>query len=159
MGDFSVHFTLEKVAHGRNGSGRSSSAPASEAAERLYLSVSDHGAPPGVKVRWQDEEGNPLEKQLTEVAVGMAVAAEHLHLQWLEQQAAWERERRAEEQREAQTREAEAERRERERIAAMEKAKVDALIRDAESWRTATPSVPMSRRCVKAMLGRSIRPN
>jgi hypothetical protein len=71
------------------------------------------------------------------VIVGMAVAAEHLQLQWLEQQAAWERERRAEEQREAQRRKAEAERRQRERIAAMEKAKVDALIRDAESWHTA----------------------
>ena len=137
MGDFSVHFTLEKVGHGRNGSGRSSPSAASKAPERMYLSVSDHGAPPGVKVRWQDEEGNPLEKQLTEVIVGMAVAAEHLQLQWLEQQAAWERERRAEEQREAQRRKAEAERRQRERIAAMEKAKVDALIRDAESWHTA----------------------
>jgi hypothetical protein len=134
MANFSLHFKLEKVEHGR---GRSSCS-AAEGPERLYLSVADHNAPSGVTVRWEDEENNPLEKQLGEVIVGMAVAAEHLHRRWIKQQEVWERERREQEQRDAQRRKAEAERRERERIAALEKEKLDALIRDAENWRRAS---------------------
>jgi hypothetical protein len=136
MGESSIRFTLEKLGNGGHTRGRPS-LPVTHVPERLYLSVCDHDAPPGVAVRWQDQEGNSLEKQLTEVVIGMAVAGEHLHRQWLEQQAAWERERRDREEREAQRRKEEAARRELERLAAEEKAKLDTLIRDAVSWRTA----------------------
>jgi hypothetical protein len=137
MANFTVHFTLEKAGHGRNGRGRGSSS-ASEAAETMFLSVCEHGVPPpGVTVRWQDQKGNLLEKQLAEVIVGMAVAAEHMRRQWREQQAKWERERREQEEREARRRKEEAEKRERERLVAIEREKVDALIRDAENWRRA----------------------
>jgi hypothetical protein len=48
MGGSSIHFTLEKVGHGRNGRDRSSSS-ASEAPDKLYLSVCEHGtAPPSL---------------------------------------------------------------------------------------------------------------
>jgi hypothetical protein len=135
MGNSSIHFKLDKVGRVRNGKGRST--PAVEAPETLFLTVAEHGAPPGIVVRWQDQEGNPLEKQLTKVIVGMAVAGEHLHRRWIEQQAAWERERREEAERAARKRKQEEERRERERIAAIEKAKIDALLRDADAWRNA----------------------
>jgi hypothetical protein len=92
---------------------------------------------PGVTTRWEDNDGLPLERQLADVMVGILVAAEHAHRRWLEKQAAWERERREEEERAAIRRREEAEKRERERLAAIEKAKVDALLSDAQAWRTA----------------------
>jgi hypothetical protein len=67
----------------------------------------------------------------------MAVAGEHLHRKWLEQQAAWRRKQQEEAEREAQRRKVEAERRERERLAAIETAKRDMLRNDATAWREA----------------------
>jgi hypothetical protein len=40
-------------------------------------------------MRWEERDGCPLEDQITELIVGMAVAGEHLHRQWVEQQPAW----------------------------------------------------------------------
>jgi len=136
MGDASVSFQLEGPAQGRR-SGRSSSA-SSEARETLCLTISTaHDAVPGIRFSWRDEDGSKLEQQLTDIIIGMAVAGEHLHRKWLEQQAAWARQRQEEAEREAKRRKAEEERRERERIAALEKAKRDALRRDAKAWREA----------------------
>jgi len=136
MGDASVSFQLEGPAQGRT-TRRSSSTP-SEAREPICLTISTaHSVPPGIPFAWRDEDGCKLEQQLTDIIVGMAVAGEYLHRKWLEQQAAWERQRQEEAEREAQRRKAEEEGRERERIAALEKAKRDALRRDARAWREA----------------------
>jgi hypothetical protein len=136
MGDASVSFQLEGPAQGRT-TRRSSSTP-SEAREPMRLSISTaHSAPSGIPFVWRDEGGRKLEQQLTDIIVGMTVAGEHLHRKWLEEQAAWERRRKEEAEREAQRHRAEEERRERERIAALEKAKRDALRCDARAWREA----------------------
>jgi len=103
---------------------------------RLTISTA-HSAPSGMPFAWRDEDGRELEQQLTDIIVGIAVAGEYLRRKWLEEQAAWERRRQEEAEREAQRRKAEEERRERERIAALEKAKSDALRRDAKAWREA----------------------
>ncbi|WP_442753300.1 hypothetical protein ACNHKD_09800 [Methylocystis sp. JAN1] len=106
--------------------------------ETLCLAISTaHDAALGIPLSWRDEDGRKLEQQLTDIIIGMAVAGEHLHRKWLEQQAAWARQRQEEAEREAKRRKAEEERRERERLAALEKAKRDALRRDAEAWREA----------------------
>lgn len=136
MGDASVSFQLEGLAQGRR-SGRSPSA-SSEGRETLCLTISTaHDAALGIPISWRDEDGRKLEQQLTDIIIGMAVAGEHLHRKWLEQQAAWARQRQEEAEREAKRRKAEEERRERERLAALEKAKRDALRRDAKAWREA----------------------
>lgn len=133
MGDASVSFRLDGPTQGR-GNGRTAAA-ASKGRDSLCLTISTaHEAVPGIPLSWRDEDGQKLEQQLTEIIVGMAVAGEHLHRKWLEQQAAWARQRKEEAEREAQRRKAEQERRERERIAAIEKAKRDALGRDASAW-------------------------
>lgn len=136
MGDASVSFQLGGPAQGWMAR-RSSSTP-SEAREPMCLSISTaHSASPGIPFAWRDEEGRKLEQQLTDIIIGMAVAGKHLHRKWLEEQAAWERRRKEEAEREAQRRRAEEERRERERTASLEKAKRDALRRDARAWREA----------------------
>jgi hypothetical protein len=136
MGDASVSFQLEGPAQGRTT--RRSSSTRSEAREPMRLTISTaHSASPGIPFAWRDEEGRKLEQQLTDIIIGMAVAGEHLHRKWLEEQAAWERRRKEEAEREAQRRKAEEERRERERVAALEKARRDALRRDARAWREA----------------------
>jgi hypothetical protein len=135
MGDVSVSFKLDRPGEGRNGRRASSLAP--ECPQTLCLHILHQRTLPNMVMRWQDDEGCPLEKQLTGIVVGMAVVREHLHRQWQEEQAAWERERREEAELEAQGRELEAERRESERVVAIEKAKIDGLLRDADAWRNA----------------------
>ena len=63
----------------------------------------------------------------------MAVAAEYLHRESIRRHIVWERERREAAEREEIRRRKEAERQEQERIAAMKKARIDALLADAES--------------------------
>ena len=135
LGDASVHFTLDRAGSGRQVRGRV--APATPTKEKLHLVVSVHGTLPGVTTHWQDDDANPLEKRLADIAIGMAVAGEHLHRRWIEQQETWERERVERLAREKEHRRLEAERHERERLAAMEKKKREGLVREAEGWRTA----------------------
>jgi hypothetical protein len=90
-----------------------------------------------VTTQWRDEEGRKLEQRLTEIIIGIAVAGEHLHRQWIKERAECERKRQEEAEREAQRCKAEEEERERRRLAAIEKAKVDKLRRDAHAWHEA----------------------
>lgn len=107
-----------------------------EATDRLYLQVSG-GSIAGVTTRWEDRPGSPLEEMLTEIVVGLAVAGEHRRRRWLAEHAAWLQNQREEQAREELRRKAEAEQRERERIAALQKARSDALLSDAIAWREA----------------------
>jgi hypothetical protein len=135
MGNASVSFELDAVGaktHARRGA----EAPRDDKA-RLYLSVSQRARVVNVTTRWEDRDGCPLEDQITEVIVGMAIAGEHLHRQWIVEQEAWQKKQKEEEERRAHERKAEVEQRERECISAMEKAKRDALLADAIAWREA----------------------
>lgn len=110
IGNASVTFELDKVRHTANR--RCGELPAPEGREKLRLTVSGNAA--DVPTCWEDQEGNPLEKQVTEVIVGMLIAGEHFHRRWLTEQAAWERQRREEAERAAIKRKEDEERRERE---------------------------------------------
>ena len=133
IGNAGVSFSLDKPARSTGRRRGAEPAPV-ESREKLRLTVTDV---PGVTTCWEDSEGLPLEKQITEVMVGMLVAGAHQHRRWLAQQVEWERRRREEEERETIRRKEEAERLERERLAAIKKAKLDALLSDAEAWRVA----------------------
>jgi hypothetical protein len=136
MGDASVSFELDAPPQRRT-TRRPSPAPL-ETPTALCLTISTaHAALPSIPFSWRDEDGRKLEQQLTDIIIGMAVAGEHLHRKWLEQQAAWRRKQQEEAEREAQRRKVEAERRERERLAAIETAKRDMLRNDATAWREA----------------------
>lgn len=133
VGHAGVSFELDHT--GRKVNGRRP-APA-EGNTKLVLSVSINGTPLPVTTQWEDKEGNPLENQMTEIVVGMAVAGEHLHRRWIEQVEAWERERREREERDAREKREAAERRERERLAAIRQARIDGLVGDATGWKNA----------------------
>lgn len=136
MGDITLEFQLDapdKIRLERRSRSSNSQTP-----DALCLAIADRRTTLDLVKQWQDEEGRPLEKQLTEIVVGMAVAGEQLHRQWLIEMAEWERRHQEEEQKEAQRRKEEAEKRKRERLAAIEKAKIDGLIGDATNWRDAS---------------------
>jgi hypothetical protein len=132
IGDTHISFTLDRPANARGGR-RTRGTDAK--ADKLCLSLTLHEPPAGMMSHWEDQEGLALEGQITEVVVGMAVAAEQFHRHWIARRIAWERQRREEGEREARRRDEEAVRRERERLAAIEKAKTDALRQSAEAWR------------------------
>jgi hypothetical protein len=135
IGNMSVEFTLDRVERTRNGRRSSSAAPGEE--ERLCLVLSQYEPPKDLRTSWEDEEGLPLERQITDVIVGMAIAAERFHRQWIERQIEWERQRREQAEIAARKRKEEEERREQERVAALKKAQIDNLVEEAERWRTA----------------------
>jgi len=133
VGDRSISFELDHPAAKR---GRTAPPPNKKDA-KLCLNVANQDMPAGVVAQWEDNEGRPLEDQLAEVIVGLAIAAEYLQRAWVEQQKAWERElreRQARAEREKRERDA---RLERDRLAAIEKAKLDSLLQDAENMRRA----------------------
>jgi hypothetical protein len=133
IGNVSVGFELDKVRTTQ--SRQRGLLPVPESGDRLCLTLS--GDAPGVTTRWEDNEGSLLEARITEIIIGMLIAGEHFHRRWLEQKAAWERQRREEAEHAAQKRKEEEERRQRERLAAIEKAKLDDLLRSADAWRSA----------------------
>ncbi len=135
IGNMPVEFTLDRV--GRSDGGRRSGAVVSVKEERLGLILSQYEPPKDLRIRWEDEEDRPLEGQITDVIVGMAIAAESFYRQWIERQIEWERQRREQAEREARKRKEDDERRERERLAALKKAQIDSLVEEAELWRTA----------------------
>jgi hypothetical protein len=130
IGNASVRFKLDRLER----STRRGSKSAAEPREKLCLTVTDA---PELATSWADNDGLLLERQITDVIVGMLVASELQHRRWIQQQAEWERERREEEVRAAIRRKEEEVRQERERLAAIEEAKRDRLLKDAEAWRKA----------------------
>lgn len=133
IGDRHIGFTLD--AANRSRSGRR---PALEKnGEKLAITLQYGDLAADVPTLWEDQEGNPLESRLTEIFVRMAVASEHAQRKWLEEHRRWQREEQERLEREARQRKLDAERRERERLAAIEQAKLDALVKDAGAWKTA----------------------
>ena len=134
MGSASIRFELDRPDNGRR-----SQKPEKQDTrkEKLVLTISHPQPSPGITVRWEDQDGLPIESQITDIIVGMASAGLDLHRHWTAQQLAWQRQRREEEERAAQKQREEAARREQERLAAAEQAKIDALRRDANNWRDA----------------------
>ncbi|MGJ0393560.1 MAG: hypothetical protein ACR650_12620 [Methylocystis sp.] len=132
VGNVAIMFTLDRPTNRRGDRFRH---PPSEntSAETLVLSIEAYQPPPGVTLAWKDEKDSPLEDRMTEVVLGMAIAAEHLHRESVKRHLAWERERREAAERKERLWRKEVERKEQERIAALKKARVDALLADAES--------------------------
>lgn len=132
IGDLNISFELDHPA-----ARRGTATPPTERNAKLILKLTRDRLPSGVTSQWEDHEDCPLEKQLADAIVGLAAAAEHLHRQWQEEYRAWQRREQERKEREEKERlELEA-RRERERLAAIEKAKVDALLQEASDWRKA----------------------
>jgi hypothetical protein len=101
---------------------------------RLCLVLKDVQAANGVRASWQDEDQARLESQLTEVVVGIAVAAEHIRQQLAAQIAASERKRLEGEERRLERKEEDAVQG---RSAPSESARIETLRVDAALWHEA----------------------
>jgi hypothetical protein len=135
LGDMSISFEVDAV--GQATKGRHRSREQGKADQRLYLSVETGHHKVDVPTRWQEEAGAPLEKCITDIIVGLAVASAHLRRKWMAEHTAWLLKQKEEEERRQRELRAAAEKRERERLAAIEKAKRDALVNDARAWQDA----------------------
>lgn len=136
FGDRNTMFTLEHTGK-QSRPGYSPSPPPEGIKSKMRLRVgTTHNMTPN-PLFWEDKEGCPLEDQLADIIVGLAVDAEQAHRAWLLQRIAWAREVKELEEKEARARKEAEERRERERLAAIERAKIDKLLEDAASWHKA----------------------
>jgi hypothetical protein len=118
--------------------GRSSAKDASaQRRERLRLSLkSSHGVGAGRTLAEDGDEG-PIEGRLRQVVVNLIVMGEEHYRADLLHSHKWTLERRHQRIEEARKARAEAERKERERIAALEKARVDRLLAEAQALQRA----------------------
>ncbi len=136
---FSEMFTLDRPSakrHDRYYDERSS--PDTGETGPLDLTIRAHQPPEGLVLTWRDEPGSPLEARMTEVVLGIAVAAEALRREGERRHRIWLEERRLEEEREAARLKLELERKERERLTQLEKMRSEALVNDAVNLERAT---------------------
>lgn len=134
VGDRHVGLKLEKAP----GRARPKSGPGGRPpAEPLGLTIACWPTPPGVPLVWRDQPDQPLEKQLTEIVVGILVAGEMQYRAGVFERHAM-RVRRKEEAQERLRRAAEeAARRERERQRRLEQARIRHLLSLAGARRRA----------------------
>lgn len=136
IGDRSVMFELDHTGKPSR-PGYTPTPPPEGKQAKLRLRIDPHYSPSGGATSWEDKEGSPLEDQLTDIVIGLAVESERSHRARLEQQIKWRREMKEKEERIAREKKEAEERRERENLAAIERAKTNALLRDAARWRKA----------------------
>jgi len=132
VGSHHLEATLEP-ARGR-GLGKFSPTWSKEAnPECLSFSLLNFGDTVTVPVSWRDQDDTPLEDRVTEIIIGLGVAAETRSRESRRRHEAWLIKRAAEEAEEARKRQIELERQRQERLADEAKARLDALLRDADN--------------------------
>jgi hypothetical protein len=135
LGDRTIMFELDHT--GRPSRPGYTPTPPNEKRPKLWLRLGAQHSPVPNTAIWEDKEGLPLEDQLADIVVGLALEAERSYRDWIVRQTAWRQEMKERDERAAREKKEADERRERERLAAIERAKVNALVRDALSWRRA----------------------
>lgn len=100
--------------------------------ERLVFAIETRDMRIDAATSWRDEDDIPLESQLTEIVIGLGVAAETMHREGRRLHQEWLVQHEAEKIEAARKRKIEEERRLRQEREAAEKARHDALLRDAE---------------------------
>lgn len=136
IGDRSIGIELDHTGKASR-PGYAPTPPPEGKAAKLRLRVSAHYAPSDSAVMWEDKEGSPLENQLADIVVGLAVESERSHRDWVVRQIEWRRQLKEKEERIERERKEAEERRERERLAATRRAKTNALLREVARWRKA----------------------
>lgn len=137
LGDFSVSFEVdvgEQMSRTRLGKSAHNSAKIN----KMRVTVKTQTPlPADIPFSWGDTDVLSVESQITDVTIGIAVAGRHLQRIWTEQQIVWRRQAAEEAERRERERAEDEIRKERQRIAAIEEAKRDALIREAKAWEDA----------------------
>jgi hypothetical protein len=133
MGKTTVKYRIDVVGN-RTGTSRTTSDE--EVHDRLFIAISDESKIGALTTRWEDRDEWPLERQLADVVVGIAIVSESLQRRSIEVQACREKQQG---QRHVSERGGEPERPSRERIAiaTRENAGRLALLANASAWRDA----------------------
>ncbi len=104
---------------------------------KLRCAIERGGYPSGTRLSWEDTDKEKLESHLTDIVVKMIVSGERQYREYQQRHYEWLVERKTNLIEEIRRQKEEAEQRERERLAALEKARVDRLLRDAQALRQA----------------------
>lgn len=105
---------------------------------RLVLKLGWHEPPDDIVTSWQDEDGNPLENRLHEIAVGLLIAGERRYRSSAEYCHRRQVERKQELEEKIRREHEERLRKEREQREKLEKARRDQLLAQAAAWRQAS---------------------
>lgn len=128
-----VYFTLDAASQ-KHDPFRDASVSNRGSSEKLRLQILSLGWSSDVRKSWEDNSGSKLEDNLTDIVVELMISGE---IQYREQELRryeWLVKRQAELRDELRRKKEEAARRERERVAALEKARLDGLLEDAEAF-------------------------
>ena len=109
----------------------------SSASDQLRLEILTGLGSQEARKAWTDDEHGKLESRMTEIAIELALTAEHQHRESAIRHHQWRIERAAQIEEEDRQRRAEAERAERERQERLEQARIDRLLKDADAFRKA----------------------
>ncbi len=111
--------------------------PADSAKTKLRLKLGWHQPPADMVSSWEDQDNNPLEDQLYEIALGLIIAGERAYRANLEYRHQWRAERKRELEEKIRREHEERLRKEREHREKLEKARRDRLLSQAAAWRQA----------------------
>jgi hypothetical protein len=137
VGDEIVRFTIDPPGTDRTDP-RARPTRAASDSKILQVELSWYQPPAEIRVSWMDSATQPLEEQLTDVAVGLIVAGEWLYREGLIRHRNWLVDRKRELAEKARREAAERQRKEREKILKREQARREKLLSDAENWNKAT---------------------
>jgi hypothetical protein len=136
IGNERVSFTLNHPGQDRYGY-RPASESKRPASDKLCLKVSHGRALDGVQLLWEDKAGEPIERHIADIVVGIIVAGEIQYRHGAISHHNWLIEWRAQLIEEARKRKEQEERMERERQIKAEQARVDRLLSEATAFRQA----------------------
>jgi len=132
VGHQQVAFELEPIREKRRQQEEHSREP-----DRLRFVIPDRGHREGVRAAWEDDEESKIEDHLTAIAIELLVSGEAMYREGVLQSHEWRIKLKAELEERLRHEKQEAERRERERLAALQKARIDRLLKEAEALRVA----------------------
>ena len=131
-----VHFTLDAPTQ-KHDPFRGASVHSRGSSGKLKVEILSSGWTSGVQMSWEDQDKTKIESHLTDIVIALVVCGENQYRESRRRQYEWLVKRKADLIEERRRRKEEAERRERERLEAIEKARVDRLLSDAEAYRHA----------------------
>lgn len=132
VGHQQVGFELEPIHEKRRQKGEQSAEP-----DRLRLTIPGWPNRGEARAAWKDGEDSKIEDHLTAIAIELLVAGESMVREGALHSHEWRIKLKAELEERLRREKQEAERRERERLAALQQARIDRLLKEAEALRVA----------------------
>jgi len=132
VGDQSVHFALDPLHQSRI-----QKTDRSNQADRLILRINHWGSKDKWRAVWEDNGDSMVEGHLTTIAIELLVTGEIMHREAASMNHDWRIERKRNIEERIQREKIEGTKRERERLAALQQARIDRLMKEAAALRLA----------------------